>query len=57
LVRAKTGSLTGVNGLAGLAVDASGRLLAFALLGSGTTETDTVQDGLDAIASGLTQLS
>ncbi|HVV77724.1 MAG TPA: D-alanyl-D-alanine carboxypeptidase/D-alanyl-D-alanine-endopeptidase [Mycobacteriales bacterium] len=53
LVRAKTGSLVGDNALAGIVVDSSGRLLAFALLGSGTTETDAVQTGLDQMASAL----
>jgi D-alanyl-D-alanine carboxypeptidase/D-alanyl-D-alanine-endopeptidase (penicillin-binding protein 4) len=57
IVRAKTGSLTGVNSLAGLVVDESGRLLAFALLGSGTTQTETVEDDLDAVATSLTQLT
>ncbi len=57
VVRAKTGSLTGVNTLAGLVVDASGRLLAFALLGSGTTETGAVQDALDAVTAGLARLA
>jgi D-alanyl-D-alanine carboxypeptidase/D-alanyl-D-alanine-endopeptidase (penicillin-binding protein 4) len=56
-VRAKTGSLTGVNTLAGLAVDTSGRLLVFALLGSGTTQTDAVQKSLDAAASALARLT
>lgn len=56
LVRAKTGSLVGVNALAGVVVDASGRLLAFALLGFGTVETAAVQTGLDQMASGLAAL-
>jgi D-alanyl-D-alanine carboxypeptidase/D-alanyl-D-alanine-endopeptidase (penicillin-binding protein 4) len=56
LVRAKTGSLVGVNALAGVVVDGSGRLLAFALLGSGTIETDAVQTGLDNMASALAAL-
>lgn len=53
IVRAKTGSLVGVNALAGIVVDRSGRLLAFALLGFGTVETAAVQTGLDAAASAL----
>jgi D-alanyl-D-alanine carboxypeptidase/D-alanyl-D-alanine-endopeptidase (penicillin-binding protein 4) len=57
LVRAKTGSLVGVNALAGLVVDSAGRMLAFALLASGTFETDAVQTGLDKIASGLAALN
>jgi D-alanyl-D-alanine carboxypeptidase/D-alanyl-D-alanine-endopeptidase (penicillin-binding protein 4) len=55
-VRAKTGSLVGVNALAGVVADGSGRLLAFALLGFGTVETDAVQTGLDQLASGLAAL-
>ncbi|HVS68009.1 MAG TPA: D-alanyl-D-alanine carboxypeptidase/D-alanyl-D-alanine-endopeptidase [Mycobacteriales bacterium] len=56
-VRAKTGSLVGVNALAGVVVDGSGRLLAFALMGSGTVETDAVQTGLDDMASALAGLA
>jgi D-alanyl-D-alanine carboxypeptidase/D-alanyl-D-alanine-endopeptidase (penicillin-binding protein 4) len=56
VVRAKTGSLVGVNALAGVVADRSGRLLVFALLGYGTFETAAVQSGLDAAASGLAGL-
>ncbi|MGN6472629.1 MAG: D-alanyl-D-alanine carboxypeptidase/D-alanyl-D-alanine endopeptidase [Mycobacteriales bacterium] len=56
LVRAKTGSLTGVNALAWLVVDRSGRLLAFALLGSGTLDNDEMENDLDGVATGLAQL-
>ncbi|WP_413757737.1 D-alanyl-D-alanine carboxypeptidase/D-alanyl-D-alanine-endopeptidase [Streptomyces sp. MMBL 11-3] len=55
VVRAKTGTLTGVHTLAGTVVDAEGRLLAFAFL----TESDppanpaTAQQGLDELASTL----
>jgi D-alanyl-D-alanine carboxypeptidase/D-alanyl-D-alanine-endopeptidase (penicillin-binding protein 4) len=45
-----------VNALAGVVVDSRGRLLAFALLGFGTVETDAVQTGLDQLASGLAAL-
>jgi D-alanyl-D-alanine carboxypeptidase/D-alanyl-D-alanine-endopeptidase (penicillin-binding protein 4) len=56
VVRAKTGSLTGVNGLAGLVVDRAGRLLAFAVLSSGSTDRDLVENRLDEIASVLAGL-
>jgi D-alanyl-D-alanine carboxypeptidase/D-alanyl-D-alanine-endopeptidase (penicillin-binding protein 4) len=55
VVRAKTGTLTGVHTLAGTVVDTEGRLLAFAFL----TESDppanpaTAQQGLDELASTL----
>ncbi|NLU67930.1 D-alanyl-D-alanine carboxypeptidase/D-alanyl-D-alanine-endopeptidase [Streptomyces sp. HNM0574] len=53
LVRAKTGTLTGVNSLAGTVVDADGRLLVFAFATSGTTDRDGAQDALDRMASAL----
>ncbi|MFF2729296.1 D-alanyl-D-alanine carboxypeptidase/D-alanyl-D-alanine-endopeptidase [Streptomyces sp. NPDC058008] len=55
LIRAKTGTLTGVNSLAGTAVDARGRLLAFAFLASGTTSPDAAEDSLDTLATALTR--
>lgn len=53
LVRAKTGTLTGVNTLAGTVVDADGRLLAFAFLASDTTDPSAAQSALDHTASAL----
>ncbi|NGO73480.1 D-alanyl-D-alanine carboxypeptidase/D-alanyl-D-alanine endopeptidase, partial [Streptomyces boncukensis] len=53
LVRAKTGTLTGVNTLAGTVVDADGRMLAFAFLTSGTRDRDAAQESLDELASAL----
>ncbi|MEV4435862.1 D-alanyl-D-alanine carboxypeptidase/D-alanyl-D-alanine-endopeptidase [Streptomyces sp. NPDC049585] len=53
LVRAKTGTLTGVNTLAGTVVTPSGRLLAFAFLASGTTDADAAQKALDRLATTL----
>ncbi|MFC7221318.1 D-alanyl-D-alanine carboxypeptidase/D-alanyl-D-alanine-endopeptidase [Streptomyces polyrhachis] len=53
VVRAKTGTLTGVNSLAGTVVDADGRLLAFAFLANGTTDRDGAQRALDKLASAL----
>ncbi|OEV09943.1 D-alanyl-D-alanine carboxypeptidase, partial [Streptomyces nanshensis] len=53
LVRAKTGTLTGVNTLAGTVVDADGRMLAFAFLTTGATARDAAQQSLDRLASAL----
>ncbi|WP_280911585.1 D-alanyl-D-alanine carboxypeptidase/D-alanyl-D-alanine-endopeptidase [Streptomyces sp. SAI-208] len=53
VVRAKTGTLTGVNTLAGTVVDQDGRLLAFAFLTSDTTDPQTAQGALDRTASAL----
>lgn len=53
LVRAKTGTLTGVNALAGTVVDAGGRLLSFAFLTSGTTAPDSAEKALDDLATAL----
>ncbi|MFE0176127.1 D-alanyl-D-alanine carboxypeptidase/D-alanyl-D-alanine-endopeptidase [Streptomyces sp. NPDC059002] len=51
VVRAKTGTLTGVNTLSGTVVDADGRLLVFAFMASGTTDAKTAQQALDRMAS------
>ncbi|MFD0021869.1 D-alanyl-D-alanine carboxypeptidase/D-alanyl-D-alanine-endopeptidase [Streptomyces sp. NPDC127177] len=53
LIRAKTGTLTGVNTLAGTVVDAHGRLLAFAFMASGTTDPSGAQSALDSLATTL----
>ncbi|MES9508047.1 D-alanyl-D-alanine carboxypeptidase/D-alanyl-D-alanine-endopeptidase [Streptomyces sp. NPDC000609] len=53
LIRAKTGTLTGVNTLAGTVVDRKGRLLAFAFLASGTTSPSEAQSALDTLATTL----
>lgn len=53
VVHAKTGTLSGVNTLAGTVVDADGRLLAFAFLASGTTDGPAAQSALDRLAVAL----
>ncbi|GGW61340.1 D-alanyl-D-alanine carboxypeptidase [Streptomyces lucensis JCM 4490] len=53
VVRAKTGTLTGVNTLAGTVVDTDGHLLAFAFLASGTTDAQQAQSTLDDAATAL----
>ncbi|WP_171166503.1 D-alanyl-D-alanine carboxypeptidase/D-alanyl-D-alanine-endopeptidase [Streptomyces sp. I05A-00742] len=50
VVRAKTGTLTGVNTLAGTAVTGSGRLVAFAFMADGTSDPEGAQRALDALA-------
>lgn len=52
-VRAKTGTLTGVNTLAGTVVDADGRLLVFSFMTSGTTDAHGAQKALDNLASAV----
>ncbi|MEV7320279.1 D-alanyl-D-alanine carboxypeptidase/D-alanyl-D-alanine-endopeptidase [Streptomyces sp. NPDC093970] len=56
VVRAKTGTLTGVNTLAGTVVDKDGRLLAFAFLTAGTTNPPEAQAALDRTATALAGL-
>ncbi|WP_328398123.1 D-alanyl-D-alanine carboxypeptidase/D-alanyl-D-alanine-endopeptidase [Streptomyces sp. NBC_00390] len=53
LVRAKTGTLSGVDTLAGTVVTADGRLLAFAFLAGGTESRDTARPALDRLAAAL----
>ncbi|MEU8758492.1 D-alanyl-D-alanine carboxypeptidase/D-alanyl-D-alanine-endopeptidase [Streptomyces sp. NPDC048659] len=53
LVRAKTGTLTGVNTLTGTVVTADGRLLAFAFLAGRTDSPGTAQPALDRLAAAL----
>ncbi|WDF40244.1 MULTISPECIES: D-alanyl-D-alanine carboxypeptidase/D-alanyl-D-alanine-endopeptidase [unclassified Streptomyces] len=52
LVRAKTGTLNGVNSLAGTVVDQDGRLLAFAFLSTGAN-TEAARAALDRTATAL----
>jgi serine-type D-Ala-D-Ala carboxypeptidase/endopeptidase (penicillin-binding protein 4) len=52
-IRAKTGTLEGVNSLAGIVIDADGRLLVFALLSNGPSPSSEVRPALDVIASAL----
>ncbi|MGH3762856.1 D-alanyl-D-alanine carboxypeptidase/D-alanyl-D-alanine endopeptidase [Actinophytocola sp.] len=52
-VRAKTGTLSGVNSLAGVVLDADNRLLVFSLMTNGGGDTNTVRDKLDVVAATL----
>lgn len=56
VVRAKTGTLTGVNALAGYVTDADGRLLAFAVLANDTPGTWAAEASLDRIGTALATL-
>jgi len=53
VVRAKTGTLAHVNSLAGIAVDADGRLLAFSIVADQTTSRTKAEPALDRIAAAL----
>lgn len=53
LVRAKTGTLSGVNTLAGTVVDADGRLLVFAFMAPEAQDRETTQGALDRLAAAL----
>ena len=53
VLRAKTGTLTGVNALAGLVVDRSGRLLIFAFLASHAPDPGLTVPALDRMAARL----
>ncbi|MFF0434704.1 D-alanyl-D-alanine carboxypeptidase/D-alanyl-D-alanine-endopeptidase [Streptomyces sp. NPDC004327] len=53
LVRAKTGTLTGVNTLAGTVVTGDGRLLAFAFLAGRTSSPGAAQPALDRLGAAL----
>ncbi len=53
VVRAKTGTLTGVAALAGIVVDADKRPLVFAIIGNNITSQARARDTMDRIASQL----
>ncbi|MFF5423907.1 MULTISPECIES: D-alanyl-D-alanine carboxypeptidase/D-alanyl-D-alanine-endopeptidase [unclassified Streptomyces] len=55
LVRAKTGTLHGVNTLAGTVVTPGGRLLAFAFLAGTTPSAEQAQPALDRLSAALTR--
>jgi len=58
VLRAKTGTLTGVNGLAGYVVDAKGRLLSFAVLADRVTAgTLPAEAALDRIGTALANVA
>lgn len=57
LVRAKTGTLTGVAAVAGVVVTKGGRLLAFSILADAVpTGTDVARENLDAMTNALARL-
>jgi D-alanyl-D-alanine carboxypeptidase/D-alanyl-D-alanine-endopeptidase (penicillin-binding protein 4) len=52
-VRAKTGTMTGANGLAGVVLDTEGRLLVFAFISNSAAPPDAVRPALDTMAATL----
>jgi D-alanyl-D-alanine carboxypeptidase/D-alanyl-D-alanine-endopeptidase (penicillin-binding protein 4) len=56
VVRAKTGTLTGVATLAGTVHDRGGRLLAFAFMSRSTASTADAEAALDRLAARLATL-
>jgi D-alanyl-D-alanine carboxypeptidase/D-alanyl-D-alanine-endopeptidase (penicillin-binding protein 4) len=53
VVRAKTGSLTGVSSLAGTVLDKSGRLLVFVMMGNQVGSLTSARNSMDLIAAKL----
>ncbi|MBW5483334.1 D-alanyl-D-alanine carboxypeptidase/D-alanyl-D-alanine endopeptidase, partial [Streptomyces bambusae] len=53
LLRAKTGTLSGVNSLAGTVVDPSGRLIAFAFLSAEGPSPEAAEKALDKLAAAV----
>jgi len=53
VVRAKTGTLTGVTSLAGVVVDADARLLSFAVLADAVPATEPARAAVDDVAAAL----
>ena len=52
-VRAKTGTLDGVNTLAGVVLDSDNRILTFAFMSGGATNQDAARAALDTLAAAL----